>query len=121
MLKKFDPRIIIGVVLLMGGALLLLETLGMLQGASDWFWGVLFIMAGVGFLALLLGGNWWAVFPAMTLLALGATALLPESLDQYEGMIFLGGIGLSFWIVYFMDRSSWWALIPAGVMTTLAI
>jgi len=121
MLKKFDPRIVLGIVLLLGGGLLLLQTLGMLRDAADWFWGVVFLGAGGAFLSLLLAGHWWGVFPGMTLLALGITILLPESFENFEGLVFLGGIGIAFWIVYFMDRSNWWALIPAGVLSTLAI
>lgn len=121
MLRRFDPRIVLGIVLLLGGALLLMQTLGLLQNATDWFWGALFIVAGLAFLSLLMGGNWWAVFPGMTLLALGVSTLLPDSLENIQGLIFLGGIGLAFWIVYLMDRSKWWALIPAGALTTLAV
>lgn len=120
-MKRFDPRIVFGVVLLLAGGLLLMQALGVLQEANNWFWGALFLLAGGAFMSLLFSGYWWAVFPGMTLLALGVTALLPEAWDNYEGLVFLGGIGLAFWIVYFMDRSSWWALIPAGVMTTLGI
>lgn len=120
-MKRFDPRIAFGVVLLLAGALLLLQTLGVLRDADNWFWGALFLLAGGAFMSLLFSGQWWAVFPGMTLLALGVASLLPDSLDNYEGLVFLGGIGGAFWIVYLMDRSNWWALIPAGVMTTLGI
>ena len=45
-------------------------------------------------------------------------------IQQYEdfgGAIFLGGIGLSFFAVYLTDRvERWWALIPGGVLVTLA-
>ena len=32
----------------------------------------------------------------------------------------MGAIGLSFWIVYLVDRAHWWAIIPGGVLVTLA-
>ncbi|MBN1146035.1 MAG: hypothetical protein JXA78_02170, partial [Anaerolineales bacterium] len=35
--------------------------------------------------------------------------------------IVLGGIGLSFVAIYLVERQNWWALIPAGVMLTLAV
>ena len=48
--------------------------------------------------------------------------LLPNSLEDFGGALFLGGIGLSFWYVYFTSRNErWWALIPAGVLTALAV
>ena len=33
----------------------------------------------------------------------------------------LGGIGLSFLAIYLVERANWWALIPMGVMATLAL
>lgn len=33
----------------------------------------------------------------------------------------LGGIALGFWTIYLTDIDRWWAVIPAGVMTTLAL
>jgi hypothetical protein len=96
--------------------------MGLLENASDIFWGGAFLAAGLVFLSLLFGGHWWASFPGFTLVALGALILLPESLDQFGGALFLGGIGLSFWYVYFTRREQhWWALIPAGVLTALAV
>jgi hypothetical protein len=120
--KRFDPRIIFGILLIAGGGLALAQTMGLLDNASDIFWGGAFLAAGLIFLTLLLGGHWWASFPGFTLAALGVLILLPESLDQFGGALFLGGIALSFWVVYFTSRSErWWALIPAGVLTALAV
>lgn len=120
-MKRFDPRIVFGFLLLTGGGLALLQALGYLQNASDIFWGGAFLALGLIFLALLFGGHWWSVFPGFTLLAIGALILLPEPLDDFGGAVFLGGIGLAFWVAYFTERGErWWALIPAGVLTTLA-
>jgi hypothetical protein len=53
---------------------------------------------------------------------LGILIFLPVGLDDFGGLIFLGGIGLSFWVTYATaPRERWWALIPAGVLTTLAV
>jgi hypothetical protein len=120
-MKRFDPQIVFGLLLLTGGTLALLQTMGYLKDASDVFWGGIFIAIGLAFLALLLGGHWWGVFPGFTLLALGVVIFLPDGIDDLGGLIFLGGIGLSFWVAYFTSpRERWWALIPAGVLTTLA-
>ena len=35
--------------------------------------------------------------------------------------IFLGGIGLAFWVIYFLKREFWWAVIPGGVLFTVAL
>lgn len=120
-MKRFDPRIILGAILLMGGGLLLAQTMGYLKNASDVFWGSIFLIAGVAFLSLLFGGNWWAVFPGMALLALGVEIFFGSRLGIFEGAVFLGGIAIAFWLVYLLDRSRWWALIPAGVLSTLAV
>ncbi len=120
-MKRIDMRIVFGVMLILGGALALLETLGYLKNASDIFWGGVFIAAGLGFLAVMFNGQWWGAFPGFTLVALGVSRILPESLGAFRGAIFLGGIALSFWYVYFTSRiERWWALIPAGVLTALA-
>ena len=120
-MKRFDPRIIFGIILLMGGGLLLAQTMGYLKNASDVFWGSIFLIAGVAFLSLLFGGNWWAVFPGMTLLALSVEIFFGGRLGVFDGAVFLGGIAIAFWLVYLMDRSRWWSLIPAGVLSTLAV
>jgi hypothetical protein len=120
-MKRFDPQIVFGLLLLTGGILALLQTMGYLKDASDVFWGGIFIAIGLAFLALLLGGHWWGVFPGFTMLALGIVIFLPDGVDDLGGLVFLGGIGLSFWVTYFTSpRERWWALIPAGVLTTLA-
>ena len=121
-MKRFDPRIVFGFLLLVGGGLALAQAMGYLNDASDIFWGGLFLAVGLIFLTLLLGGHWWGAFPGFTLAALGVLILLPQSLDEFGGAVFLGGIGLSFWYVYFTSRiERWWAIIPACVLTALAV
>ncbi len=119
-MKRFDPRIVFGFLLLVGGGLALAQAMGILENASSLFWGGLFLAAGLIFLALLFGGHWWSAIPGFTLAGLGALILLPDSLSEFGGALFLGSIGLSFWVVYFTSRvERWWALIPAGVLVTL--
>jgi hypothetical protein len=36
-------------------------------------------------------------------------------------VVFLGAIALAFLLVYLADRAQWWAIIPFGVMMTLAV
>jgi hypothetical protein len=120
-MKRFDPRIAIGILLILGGGLALLQNMGYLENASDLFWGGMFAAAGLIFLALLFGGHWWSAFPGFVLLAIGVLILLPERLEDLGGLIFLGGIALAFWLSYATSpHERWWALIPAGVLTTLA-
>ena len=121
-MKRFDPNIVFGFLLLVGGGLALAQTMGYLENATGLFWGGTFLAIGLVFLTLLFGGHWWAAFPGFTLVGLGALILLPESLDDFGGALFLGSIGLSFWYVYFTDRADrWWAIIPACVLSALAV
>jgi hypothetical protein len=120
-MKRFDARIILGLVLLLGGGLLLLQTMGYLQNAAGFFWGAILVVGGAAFLSLVFGGHWWGAFPGMALLAVGLVILLGDRVGKFAGLIILGGLALSFWLVYIMDRLKWWAVIPAGVLSTLAI
>lgn len=121
-MKRFDPRIVLGLLLILGGGLALAQALGYLVNVTGYFWGGVFLLGGLAFLALLPGGNWWAAFPGFTLAALGALIILPESLGELGGAIFLGGIAVSFWYVYLTDRvNRWWAIIPGGVLTALSL
>lgn len=121
-MKRFDPRIIIGLLLIVGGGLALAQTMGFLKDASELFWGGVFLAAGLAFLFLLFSGNWWAAFPGFTLTGLGVLILLPEALEDLGGALFLGSIALSFWYVYVTDRvNRWWAIIPGGVLTALSL
>jgi uncharacterized membrane protein (UPF0136 family) len=122
-MQRIDPRLLIGVLLVVGGVLSLLDVQGIISNAGGIFWGLLFAAGGLLFLYLLFNdpNNWWAAFPGFTLLGLAASSFLPESLEAYDGLVFFAGISLGFWWVYFTDRGRWWAIIPAGVLLTLGI
>jgi hypothetical protein len=120
-MRRFDVRIVLGLLLLLGGGLLLLQTMGYLAGGSNIFWGLVFLAGGLAFLSLVFSGNWWGAFPGMTLAGLGILVLFGDRLGAFGGLVFLGAIALAFWLVYILDRQRWWALIPAGVLSTLAI
>lgn len=122
-MRKFDFRLILGGLLILGGILALLDTMNIIGDAGDVFWSLIWGAIGVYFLFLLVSDrqrNWWAAFPGFVLLGMALSALLPNSFDFLSGLLFLGGISLAFWWVYFTDRTRWWAIIPAGVLLTLA-
>lgn len=121
-MKKYDPRLWIGALLVFGGVLVLLENLNIISDVSGIFWGAIWGLIGLFFLFMLLRNrsNWWAAFPAFTLLGLAASAFLPNSLEAFSGLVFFAGICIAFLWVYFTDvQSHWWAIIPAGVLLTL--
>jgi hypothetical protein len=123
-MKRFDPRLWIGVLMVFGGVLILLDNLNIISDVSDIFWGVIWGLVGLFFLYLLFNdrkNNWWAAFPAFTLLGLAASSLLPDSLEAFDSLVFFGFLSFAFWWVYFSDMSNWWAIIPGGVLLTLGV
>jgi hypothetical protein len=122
-MRRIDPRLLIGVLLVVGGVLSLLQVQGIISNAGGIFWGLIFAAAALVFLYMLStdSRNWWAAFPGFTLLGLAGSSVLPDSLKAYDGLLFFAGISLAFWWVYFTDRYRWWAIIPAGVLLTLGV
>ena len=122
-MRRYDPRLIIGVLLVLGGILSLLDAMGVITNGGGIFWGLVLGAGGLVFLYMLINdrNSWWAAFPAFTLLGLAASSILPPALEAYRGLVFFAGISLGFWWVYFTGTERWWAIIPAGVLLTLGI
>jgi hypothetical protein len=127
MVKTLSSRLLWGIILIIGGLLLLLDTFGVIEGGSL-FWTVVSAVAGLLFLSVFISqrDNWWALIPGIIFLAIAATiglnAFLPGfDNSSFQGTLILGGIGLSFFLVYLADRGNWWAIIPAGVIATIAV
>ena len=124
-MQKYDPRLIIGGLLLFGGLLALLDTMGVIGNAGGIFWGLIWGTAGLYFLYLLWvdkSRNWWAAFPGFAFLGMAASSFLPESLDAFGGLAFFGVLSIAFLWVFFSDTiGRWWAIIPAGVLLTLGM
>jgi hypothetical protein len=126
-MRYLTSRMLWGLVLIIGGVLLLLDTIGIFQGGAL-FWTIASAVAGILFLSLYFNNNiqWWALFPGVIFLAISALIGLDSFLPGFqgsnlEGLIILGGIALSFLFVYLASRINWWAIIPAGIMATIAI
>jgi len=119
-MKRIDYRIVIGAVLVLGGILMLLDTTGVLKGASDWFWAGLLAVGAILFLYWFFTDRmrWWAAIPGFALAGMSASTLLLDRIG-WGGLAFLGGLGAGFWAIYFSDRRRWWAIIPGGVLVTL--
>ena len=121
-------RLVLGVVLILLGGALLANEMGWLGAWQTPIWSIVFACTGVAFLIVALGGgdNWWAVIPACLFLALAGfiyvteTGLVSENL-AVGGFLALG-LGLPFWLILLIrGRSFWWAVIPAGVLTFVAM
>jgi hypothetical protein len=90
-------------------------------------WALIFGAAGIAFLAALARNraHWWAAIPGCILLGIGLLVALddlaPAVAQTWGGALFLGMIGLGFWVVYLVCRACWWAVIPGGTLFTLAL
>jgi hypothetical protein len=127
-MRTIDARVVGGVLLVGFGLLFFLQSLGLLPSAGSTFlWGVLFGVAGLLFLYAFLRDReqWWAIFPAMPLLGAAVVmfldALAPALSGVIGGAVFLGLVSLGFWMVYYVRRDFWWAIIPGGAVGTTAV
>jgi hypothetical protein len=117
-------RLLVGSLLILAGILALVDAITGLN-LGDLVWAVLFIFGGLAFISVLTADrkNWWAAIPGFTLIGIGAEIgidnLFPVFTEAAGGAFVLGGIGLAFLVVYLLDRSFWWAIIPMGVMFSL--
>jgi hypothetical protein len=114
-----------GVALVLIGALLLAEQFGLLGPMQLSFAVFLFGIPAVMFLLTFAFDRrqWWALIPGCVLLGLAAVVFNEANhyaSSMVSGAIFLFSVGVPFWLIYVIKRW-WWALIPGGVMTVLAI
>lgn len=129
-MKPVNWKIIVGLIILVIGVLALLQSLNVLPFGEN-FWDILlpasFIAGGLVFLYVLITrrSNWWAAIPGFTLLGLGAMLAIEEipglEAAEWPVGIFLGCIGLGFLVIYLIDHTHWWAIIPTGAMISIAL
>jgi hypothetical protein len=125
-MKKNSSRIIFGAGLILLGILFFLQSLLHIDIGGLVIAG--FFVLGVAVFFYVFGNNtenWWALIPGFTLAAIGgliAMSSLNERIASlFGGAFFLAMIGLSFLVIYIIHRDFWWAIIPAGVLFTLAL
>ena len=125
-MKKDLSRLVWGGVLVLAGVLFFLQELNILGNAFQFLWLLIMAAGSAVFLWIYFSQKeqWWAIIPGLVLLGLAISTLdgllniLPGA--DWTGAIFLGCIGLAFWFVYLRRQDQWWAVIPGGVMLTLA-
>jgi hypothetical protein len=130
-MKSENWRIITGFLVLVIGLVALAQTLGYLPTSGEplaVLLGAILAAGGIAFLWVLVSSprsNWWAAIPGVTLATLAVLILVPAFIPALNGPFwggfFLAGIGLSFWVVYLINPQFWWAVIPGGVLVTLAV
>lgn len=126
MIVKNNWRLLLGGLLVLVGIAALLDSLSIIP-FGGLLWGTLFGLGGVAFIVYLLQHRqaWWAIIPGVILIGLGImilfSSLFPNFQGEVGGFIFFAAISLAFIIVYVMNNHFWWAIIPAGVMASLAL
>ncbi len=119
-------QLVWAIFLLCAGAFLLLKNNGVFREFGDAIWGGIFALMGVGFLAwfLIERQRHWRAIAGFPLLASGALILLAwrgVSLVDWQAAVVLFSVALGFWTVLLTHDDNWWALIPAGVLTLMAV
>jgi hypothetical protein len=109
---------LIGLVLIIVGGLALLGNFGLLGGVPDLIFSAALGVAGLYLIRYHLAkpSQFWASIVGFTLLGLAFAALS----GRWDGFYFLGLLGGGFATTYAVQRKHWWAVIPAGVLWTLA-
>ena len=126
-MRKIEPRVVFSLLMIGAGILFLLQNLGFLEFAGAIFWSIAFAVGGGIFLYVYLTEriHWWAIIPGLSLLGIAEIIAVDQFLPQYSDIlgapVFMGFISLSFWIIYLTNRESWWAIIPGGVLLSIAV
>ncbi len=113
----------LGILLLIAGAVLLLQNLGVFGPiVTNLIWVLLFGLGGLAFLLVFFFNreHWWALIPGCTLLGLAVLIGFGDRLEAAGGALFVAAIGLSFALIYAVRREHWWAIIPGGSLFSTA-
>lgn len=113
--------------LIPGGVMLFLTLVTLLVDSAGGQWvGALFLfMIAAVFLVVYLNNRTriWALIVAYATGVIGLAPLMAIGGRDaaYFGPIFLFAVALPFFIVYFRRTENWWAIIPAGALTAVAV
>lgn len=125
-MRRMDARLVVGLLLIAGGVVFLLQNLGYITWGSL-VWALAMVGCGLTILAAFIRSRiaWWAIIPGLTLLGLGGSLLLkttnPAMAAAWGSSLFLGSLGLAFWLIYLRNPGMWWSIVPGGVLLTLAL
>jgi len=109
-----------GYVFLFVGGVILLGRLGLHGDGMG-----IFVLCAIGFPFLYVfvrdRRHWWALIPAYVMFAVSGIITLAHY-NLHGGIIgsyVMFAIAFPFFIVYLLNRTNWWALIPAGILSVI--
>lgn len=124
---RMQTRLALGILLIAGGILFLLQNMGIIRQGGDLFWTLVFLAAAAvfGYMYWTDRSQWWPLIPGLAFLGIAVTIFLGWALpavgEAWGGAFFLAAMGAAFWIVYATSHERWWAIIPGGTLVTLAL
>ena len=113
--------------LIPGGVMLFvaLTTLLVDSAGGEWVGALFLFMIELSFLVVYLSNRTrtWALLVAYILAVLGVAPLMSIGgrNAEYYGPLFLFAVALPFFLVYLRSPENWWAIIPAGSVTVIAV
>lgn len=127
-MKSSQTRLLAGLLLIVSGAVFLLQNLNLisLAGFGEFVLAAFFGLGALAFLAIYISNreHWWALIPGSALAGIAGILFLewlsPALENAIGGPLFLGTMALGFLLIYITDRQHWWAIMPGGIMLTLA-
>lgn len=126
-MKRFDVRVVFGLLLVGLGGLFLLQNFELIPTELPVVWVLAFGVGGLAFLYLFFTDvqQWWPLIPGFALLGLAALIGFPAFFPWFPGdagaALFLGMVGLSFILIFVVTGTrEWWALIPGGALVSVA-
>ena len=123
---NFLLSVVGGILLVAAGVIFLLDNLGLIMLDWEMLIGPMFAIGGLVFLMVFIlnTDDWWALIPGFVLMGIGIIVFMDDNMqavaDRWSGAVFLGFLGLAFFLIYFTHVNQWWAIIPGGVLLTLA-
>jgi hypothetical protein len=115
----FKQNNLVGLILIAIGAMALLGNIGILGDMPTTIFALGMGAAGVYLIRAFFKNHKqiWTSIVGFTFLGLALASIT----GAMSGFYFLGMIGLGFAMIYRLEHKQWWAVIPGGVLLTLAL